>query len=161
MSLATIITALQSTNPKWGDIADGFSETQDLIDESSLTWETWTPTFGGSSTLTYGSVTITRARYAIDTVKNILHLNIRTSGTVGGSGNEIHIYSPDPQVYQTLTMLSEDWRVSPSLTIGGTWSSGKCTITTSGQYLRVARVDRATIATGTVDIYLNTYFHFT
>lgn len=57
-----------------------------------LAWTTWAPTYTGSGTLTYGTVTTSYARYI--QIGKLVILIIRATGTVAGAGTEIRFTLP-------------------------------------------------------------------
>lgn len=58
----------------------------------SVTWSTWSPTYTGSGTLTYTTVTTTYAKYV--QIGKIVIMCLRATGTVGGTGIEIRFTLP-------------------------------------------------------------------
>ena len=81
---------LRSTTFTGGDIAtliEGIG-----VAGYPLTFSTWSPTYTGSGTLAYGTVTTTYAKYI--QIGKLVMMWLRASGTVSGSGVEIRFTLP-------------------------------------------------------------------
>lgn len=117
----------------------------------SVAFQTWTPTWGASGSMTFSSVTTTHARYAEN--GNIVHFYIAGSGTIGGTVSTIVTFTlPGTSVvtgstsslgygYFSNSGSGDTHGFQGSATVGNirksgavNYSAGACTVTLSGFY---------------------------
>ena len=85
MSLSTLIAQVKSINSTRQDVGAAFDEVQSALDELNTNWLDWTPTYGAGGSMTFTSVSTTRAVYKV--LDNIVFGMIRFSGTTGGTAS--------------------------------------------------------------------------
>ena len=114
MALSDIITQLQSTDADFNDVADGFS----LFGAAT----SWTPTFSGSGSMTFTSVTSTTKYWLFDKLFIAYVFMIGTTG--GTASNELRMTLP-------ITCSNTNFRggaaVSDAAFLPGTWYTNSTT----------------------------------